>query len=158
MVSIICCLDNSNLFLVHQGSDFGGGIPNVTSRKCCGEGTGGRSHRRWASKLRYPMGQADISAMATLFSSMSLRLVLDQIQIAGRRLRLGEAVLGSNRRWSGQLQGGNSSSSIQIRWKKRKESTHCPVFLLFFFFIYTMENPPWRYHGRNMREPSPWEW
>lgn len=41
--------------------------------------------------------------------------------------------MGSNRRWSGQLQGGNSSSSIQIRWKKRKESTHCPVFLLFFF-------------------------
>lgn len=95
MISIICCLDISNLFLVHQGSDFGGGIPNVTSRKCCGEGTGGRSHRRWASKLRYPMGQADIPAMATLFY-VSKTIVLDQIQIAGRRLRLGEVVLGSN--------------------------------------------------------------
>lgn len=52
--------------------------------------------------------------------------------------------------------GSRRMETIALRYsqgkKKKKENTHCPVFLL--FFIYTMENPPWRYHGRTCGSPA----
>lgn len=45
-----------------------------------------------------------------LFFSVPKTTVLNHIWILGRRLRCWEVVLGSNHRWGGELQDGNSSS------------------------------------------------
>lgn len=66
--------------------------------------------------------------------------------------------MGSNHRWV--ITAGWKQyllNTVKVEKKKKEESTHCPVFLL-FFFIYTMEKPTMEISWENMREPSRWEW
>lgn len=58
-----------------------------------------------------------------------------------------------SRMWVGLRDGERVKLGLltQLREKRKKKSTYCPVFSLVLFcfvFIYTTEKPPWRCHGR----------
>lgn len=92
--------------------------------------------------------------MATLFSP-SLRLqswgcmwALGRRSQSGRRFCVATMDVGTMRWRKGETRALNIAEG-----KKRKKQV-LPCFCSSFFFIYTMETPPWRCHGRACRGPA----
>lgn len=67
--------------------------------------------------------------------------------------------MGSNHRWV--ITAGWKQyllNTVKVEKKERRKHTLPCVFVVFFFFIYTMEKPTMEISWENMREPSRWEW